>query len=258
MRLSFGKWAWSAFVVTLVTMLVLGLLRLFNLQVGSIVLWFSCIATYWVLSCLAILPWDVYFSACETLDKILACEQKGGKVVADNITFVLKAKKRSLIISIFLHIVVASVFCGLALWEPLYYYAAIAAMFLVFLRPGIRAVEHITAKLYQIRYEIKFPEDDVWELKDRLGRIELNEKEFKAGMDHIGKTKEQVIKAIEDVREQYLKVRTFELDERMRNIEVAHELIRTEVLTKIDTFNDASAFKSAWDRIFGDLAKKLK
>lgn len=116
------------------------------------------------------IPWNAYFKAREIIFEAEVSSLKNINFREEGLKFAKNVGKRSLIVSILLH-----VFSALGLFLVAYfqisqvgYYSAVLILLLTFLRPGIRFYEYLYKKLEMIRQEIHFPRDDLQTLKDKV------------------------------------------------------------------------------------------
>lgn len=254
---SFKKWVWQAILFSLFTALVFMFLKWLNLQVGTAALWVSGVAMYWVLSGITILPWNVYFAADDTLFEILETERKGGKVVEQDKKFALLAKRNSLIVAVLIHIFTSIIFFILALFTDLgsiCYLAAGAALSLTILRPSIRAVDHLVSRLNSIGNHAKYPRDDIYDLKERLQKLEFYDKTAEDLQKKFQERYEELRKEFDNkciiIQNAYDKP-----TQRIREFENLLDHMQKELSDKIDSFDDAVAFKTAWERVVPEFAK---
>lgn len=257
MERSFQKWVGQAIAFTVFTAVVFLLLQWFKMDIGDLTLWVSGIAIYWVLSGITILPWNIYLAAMDTIQEMRETEEKGGQVNERDHEYALMAKKRSGICAVALHLFTAVVFFGLAVFTDLgtiCYIASAAALSLTFLRPFIRNVEHTVARLGNIRHKVKFPRDDVYEIKRRLQMIESYDetakdmkKSFEEKVKELEASYQQKYDSLQESMERGSK-KAYDIEQLILHIE-------KNISAKIDTFDDAVAFKAAWERVAPELAK---
>ncbi|NUM35512.1 MAG: hypothetical protein HUU50_13275 [Candidatus Brocadiae bacterium] len=254
---SFSKWIWQAIVFTFFTAVVFTILNWLNWKMGTATLWVSGVVIYWVLSGITILPWNVYFAADEALHEILETERKGKQCNEEDKVFARKARRNAGIIAVFIHVFTALVFFLLALFTDLgliCYLAAAAAIALTVLRPSMRAMEHIVSRLQNIGRHARFPRDDIYDLKERILKLESYDKtaeqlqkEFHQKTEELKKEYEVRCTMIQEAYEKPV--------QRIREFEKLLDYMQKEIIDKIDSFDDAIAFKTAWDRVAPELAK---
>lgn len=257
MHRSFHKWIGQAVLFTILTVCLFLLLKWLNAPIGTVTLWVSGVAIYWVLSGITILPWNIYFVADDTLDEMRKTEDKGGTVNPQDKAYAQQAKRKAGILAISAHLLTAVVFLLLAIFTALgsiCYVAAGAALALTILRPAVRSVEHIVARLQTIQERSRFPRDDVYDLKKRLGELE----NYDAVAKELQKSFDATCKALQQSHDEQCAAMHagFEKNsQRVHELEQAILLVQREITQKIDTFDDAVAFKTAWERVVPELAK---
>ena len=256
----FGIWISQAIGLSVIVGLVFIGLKAFDMDVGTTMAWVSGVACYWVLSAITVLPWNVHFMSRDVLDAMLATEEKGGTIDTRDRDYAVLARNRSGQVAIAIHIISATAFAALAAYTPLGtigYFAAVAALGLTVVRPAIRSVEHVLGRLNAIEGRTHFPRDDVYDLKERMDKLahfddiakELRE-DFKETREEIQKTHEDAWRGINEESKAF-GTRVDALD---KHISQMHR----EVSDKIDTFDDAVAFKTAWDRIAPEIGKVFR
>ena len=63
------------------------------------------------------------------------------------------------------------------------YISSGAALLLTILRPTVRLYEYLATRLAAIRQEFQYPRQDIYELRDRLGNLEMNVKRIEEKLD---------------------------------------------------------------------------
>ena len=256
MRNSFMKWMSQAIIFTFFTACVFFAMKWLEINVGTAVVWISGIVIYWILSAITILPWNLFFKADDVLEDMRKTEEKDKDIDAKDKEYAIKMKKISGIAAIAIHLVTASVFFIIAILNSnnLYYIASVAALCLTVLRPFIRSIQHALGRLSTIHHNAKFPRDDVFELKRRIDQLEYYDetaKELKKTFDKRYKDLiEQYNESCAHIQKQYQ-----QNEATIRNFEKQLMNIHSEIIDKIDSFDDAVAFKTAWDRVAPELAK---
>jgi len=156
-----------------VTLLIIGvyaLLRWQEIPMGDLVDWLTGIAIFWWLLATVTIPWNMHFAAKALVEDAKTSAQKNIKLRAEDVAYAEKIANRYRQVAIGLHLITAS---GLALMAylnltPLGYWAAGVALLLTFLRPLMRMYEYVVARLANIRQEIRYPRDDVSELRQKV------------------------------------------------------------------------------------------
>lgn len=254
---SFQRWVWQAILFTFFTAAIFLLLRWLQINIGDVTLWVSGVAIYWVLSGITILPWNVYFRADETLEEMRKTEEKGGVCNEKDKEYAKKAKRKSGLLAVILHCLTAIGFLLLAMFTQLgviCYLAAVAALGLTILRPAIHSVEHILVRLNHIQEAVRFPRDDVYDLKERLGKLEHYDETAKSLQKMFDERYEDLQKAYEEKVELHHQLSEKSAN-RVKELEQVILKVQREIVNKIDTFDDAVAFKTAWERVAPELGK---
>lgn len=127
----------------------------------------------------------MHFQAKEILADVEISKQKEIKVREEDIAYAKKIAKRYLVMALLMHLISAVVFYVLAYFEvsSLGYWSSIAALLLTVLRPAVRLHDYIIHRLQNIREQIRFPREDVHELKAKLTEIENCLKTLEARFD---------------------------------------------------------------------------
>lgn len=260
MRYSFQKWIWHGILFTIFTALLFTVLQWFQINPGDITLWVSAVVIYWVLSGITILPWNLYFAADDVLQEMRETEEKGGTPNAQDKTYAVQVKKRAFWLALCLHLVTALAFLALAVFTQLgmiCYVASLAALALLLLRPSMRAVDHMVARLQRLGERARFPRDDVYELKKRVTEMagyddtaKQMQKSFDAKCEELDRNYKEHLAAAQDIMDKHSR--------RIKELEYMIEHIQQGISDKINTFDDAVAFKTAWDRVVSELAEAVR
>lgn len=256
----FHQWIWQAILFTILTLMVFLVLKYFQLTVGTVALWVSGVAIYWVLSGLVILPWNIYFAADDALEEIRQTQEKGGKINDYDKEYATATKKKARFWAILLHIFTALVFFILAIFTQygtICYVAAGAALGLTGLRPAIRTMEHMLARLSHIQDKARFPRDDVYELKQRVAKMEYYDTVAKQ-LDESFDKKSKELTGLFDSKCEAMQEAVDKQAARIRELEQLILHVQGNISNKIDSFNDAVAFKTAWERVAPELAKLFR
>ena len=119
-------------------------------------------------------PWNIHFKAKETLFDAEQSIEKEISVDEKQLKYVKLLVKRSLIIAIFLHILSTIGLYTLAATgiSAVGYISSGAALLLTGLRPAISAYEYLYKRLTNIGRELKYPREDILELRNRFNAVE--------------------------------------------------------------------------------------
>lgn len=164
----------SSFGLGALFLLLYAALQWLGFSLGSLADWLIGIAIFWWLVIVVTVPWNVYFEAKEVLNEAEISRGKNIPVDQKQIDYAEKITQWSIIAAIALHLISALVLYILAATgvTPLGYIAAGAALLLTILRPAIRAYQYLASRLRMIRQQIKYPREDIVELRNRFDRLE--------------------------------------------------------------------------------------
>ncbi|MGB3694825.1 MAG: hypothetical protein WA865_11430 [Spirulinaceae cyanobacterium] len=153
---------------------VFGILQWLHIPAGNLADWLIGIASFWWLIAIATIPWNIYFEAREVLVEANTSQEKGLTVEPQKTSYVKKLVRWSLIVAIALHFLSAVTLYILAAAgiSVVGYVSSVATLLLTALRPAIRGYQYLAARLAMIRREIKYPREDVLELRQRFTIIE--------------------------------------------------------------------------------------
>lgn len=166
------SFAASAILLALITFAVL---RFLEMPAGSFLDWLVGIGTFAWLMTVVTVPWNIHFESREVLNEADKSLKKEIDFDDSQLDYVRKLARWSLLGALFLHLLSAAGLYWIA-WSSISvvgYYGAGAALLLTLLRPSVRAYEYISRRLYSIRESIRYPDDDIAQVK-----IELEELKF--------------------------------------------------------------------------------
>ncbi len=160
----------SLFSITIFVLLTFGVLHYMQVSAGTLIDWVVGIAIFWWLMIIVTLPWNMHFAAKEVLVQAKQSEEKDIKVNVADVAFAKKLSKRFFWLAIILHLASAIILALLAYFDitNLGYFSAVAALLLTILRPAIRLQEYIAARLSLITQEMKYPREDIMELRTKF------------------------------------------------------------------------------------------
>ncbi|TAH22193.1 MAG: hypothetical protein EAZ08_01680 [Cytophagales bacterium] len=172
----------SLFSITIFVLLVFGVLRYMQVPAGTLIDWVVGIAIFWWLMIIVTLPWNMHFAAKEVLVQAKQSQDKNINVNPDDIAFAQKLSTRFLRVAIASHLLSALVLVLLSYFgiTDLGYITAAAALLLTVLRPAIRMHEYVAERLNLITQEMKYPREDIAELRAKFYEWEsrLNNAEY--------------------------------------------------------------------------------
>ncbi len=199
----------SLFSITALVLITFGVLRYMEIPAGTIIDWVIGIAIFWWLMIIVTLPWNMHFAAKEVIVQARQSKEKDIKVSEEDVAYAKKLSKRFFWVAIILHLVSAVGLYLLSYFEitSLGYISGLAALLLTLLRPAIRMYEYVAARLSNITHEIKYPRDDLAELRTKFYEWEnkLQTIEFQLNTeerDSLMATQNRLLNSLEnDIRE---------------------------------------------------------
>lgn len=166
-------------------LLIFAGLQWLDISAGSFLDWVIAIAIFEWLLVLVTVPWTVHFEAKEVLAEAETSQDKGIQVERKQLVYTRQVAKWSLFIAIVLHLVSAVSFYALAATgiSVIGYISSGAALLLTFLRPAVRGYQYLAARLKAIRQQIKYPREDVQELRSRFQALEKKVASIEESLD---------------------------------------------------------------------------
>ena len=183
--MSFRGFVFSLFSLAALVLLTYFALQLLRVPVGSLVDWLVGVAVLWWLAAVTILPWNAHFAALAVVEEAAASRKKGIVVDEEQVAFARRVASRFRTVAIGLHLLTAAVLFALAYYHVVAvgYPAAVAALALTFVRPAERAYEHLRERLSLLQHQVRYPREDVLELRDRVSLLETRLKEIQTSLD---------------------------------------------------------------------------
>jgi hypothetical protein len=155
-------------------LLVFGILKWLQIPTGSFLDWVIAVAIFEWLLAIVTIPWNIHFEAKEVIAEATESTEKGIKIDQKQVNYARIIAKRSLFIAITLHLISAIGFYTLAVLgiSAIGYLGSVAALLLTILRPAVRAYQYLAARLTMIRQQVKYPREDILELRSRFTQLE--------------------------------------------------------------------------------------
>lgn len=155
-------------------LLVFGILKWLQIPTGSFLDWVIAVAIFEWLLAIVTIPWNIHFEAKEVIAEATESTEKGIKIDQKQVNYAQVIAKRSLFAAITLHLISAIGFYTLAVLgiSAIGYLGSAAALLLTILRPAIRAYQYLAARLTMIRQQVKYPREDILELRNRFRELE--------------------------------------------------------------------------------------
>ena len=177
----------AGFTAGLVILLLLafGILQWVHVPAGSFLDWVIGGASFWWLTIIVTVPWNIHFQAKEVLAEAEQSAEKEIAVDAKQIKYVKLLAKRALLAAIALHLLSAIGLYTLAITgiSAVGYVSSGAALLLTLLRPAVRGYEYLAVRLAMIGERVKYPREDVLELRDRVAGLESAVKNLQEQLD---------------------------------------------------------------------------
>ncbi|MEC4895262.1 MAG: hypothetical protein SAL07_06555 [Oscillatoria sp. PMC 1051.18] len=169
----------------IIILLTYGILQWLHIPAGSLVDWLIGIASFWWLLVIVTVPWNVYFDAREVLAEAAVSEEKNIPVDQKKINYVKIVSRWSLVVAIALHLISAIALYWLAAVgiSAVGYASSAATVLLTALRPTIRGYQYLAMRLHMIRQEVKYPREDIFELRQRFHTLEETIKRIQEQLD---------------------------------------------------------------------------
>ncbi|MFB2895734.1 hypothetical protein ACE1CI_22735 [Aerosakkonemataceae cyanobacterium BLCC-F50] len=155
-------------------LLVFGILKWLQIPTGSFLDWVIAVAIFEWLLAIVTIPWNIHFEAKEVIAEATESTEKGIKIEQKQVNYARIIAKRSLFVAITLHLISAIGFYTLAVLgiSAIGYLGSVAALLLTILRPAVRAYQYLAARLTMIREQVKYPREDILELRHRFRELE--------------------------------------------------------------------------------------
>jgi hypothetical protein len=174
-----------SFGLGITALIAYAILQWLHIPVGNFVDWFIGIASFSWLLIIVTVPWNIYFDAREVIAEANISQEKKIPVDQKQLNYVSQVSKISIIVALALHILSA---LGLYLLSatgisPVGYISSIATLLLTFLRPAVRTYKYLATRLAMIRQQIKYPREDVIELRGKVTQLETDVKQLLKEMD---------------------------------------------------------------------------
>ncbi len=173
------------FGLAMLTIMIFSALRWLNIPSGHFVDWIIGTLTIWWLLVIVTVPWNVYFEAKAVSAEAAHSASIGIAIDQKQMNYVSKLTRNALIVAILLHVFsAAGLFalsaCGIS---PVGYVGSGAAILLTFVRPSVRAYEYLWEKLIAIKHKVKYPREDVVELRNRTQVLETKLEQLEQQLD---------------------------------------------------------------------------
>ena len=169
----FGKYLGSAFGLSLLALLIFIVLQWLKVPAGSMIDWIIGIISFWWLLVVVTVPWNIHFKAREVMDAAHDSRHRKINFKPEDLAYAQQWVGRSLVIAIALHAISAGALYALAATgiSPVGYISSVAALLLTLLRPVVRAYEYVVRRLSALNARVRYPHDDVVELREQVATL---------------------------------------------------------------------------------------
>jgi hypothetical protein len=174
-----------AIALSLFALLVFVLLSVLHAPAGRFVDWLVGIASFWWLLVIVTVPWNIHFEARQVVADAADSAARGIRVNAEQVAYARRWVPRALLIALALHAASAIALYWLAAAgiSAVGYVSAGAALLLTALRPAVRAYEYVAGRLAAIRHELRYPREDVVQLRADVERLASRVKALETAID---------------------------------------------------------------------------
>ena len=241
----FAKYISFTISLGILTMIIGVVVQWLDIAAGNLIDWLIGIASFWWLLIIVTIPWNIYFDACETLNEAKISAEKDLEIDEQQLKYVRKVARWSIIGAIALHIISAIALYILAISgiSNVGYISSGLTLLLTILRPAIRGYQYLTSRLLSIKQEIKYPREDAIELNYKVTAIEKNIKKLESLLDVENAdsliSKQQQIS--QDNKTALLHQKALLEEYKAQNI-VAHEQLSREAKHAISQLSEDSQF----------------
>ncbi|MFN3360814.1 MAG: hypothetical protein ACK421_05215 [Pseudanabaenaceae cyanobacterium] len=168
--------------IFLFVLVIVGLTQWLQVPIGSVQDWLTGGAIFGWLLLVVTVPWNIHFRARQVINDAESSRERGIYLDKQQVEFARAWVNRSLAIALSLHLISALGFYLLAKYSggQIGYWGAAGALLLTFLRPIVSAYEYLTNRLQEIAQQVRYPREDVIELRYRLEGLEHNVRQLQA------------------------------------------------------------------------------
>jgi hypothetical protein len=167
------------------SVIVFGAMRFLNISTGQLVDWIVGVLSAWWMLLIVTVPWNIFFEAQDLINE--AKESTAAKIAVDpnSVRYAQKVARVALLGALSLHVFTAVVLFCLSYFHitPVGQIASIAALLLTALRPVVRGYEHLSEKLRLLKQRVRYPREDVVELRNLTLALEGKVRELESALD---------------------------------------------------------------------------
>ena len=241
----FGKYIGFSISLGILALIVGGIGQWLHISAGNFIDWLIGIASFWWLLVIVTIPWNIYFDAREALFEFAVSTEKGLEIDHQQLSYVQKVARWSIIGAIALHLIsaIALYFLAVTGISNVGYVSSGLTLLLTILRPAIRGYQYLTARLSNIKKEVKYPREDAIELRSKVKQLAIAIKSIETKLDPENPdslvSKQQ--QASQANRNQLLHLKAL-LEELQAKNAVQHEQLSREAQNAIAQLNEDSQF----------------
>ena len=240
-----GRYVGFSISLGILAVIVGGIVQWFHISAGNLIDWLIGIASFWWLLIIITIPWNIYFDARETLTEAKVSQKKGLEVELNQLNYVQKVARWSILGAIALHVISALALYLLAITgiSNVGYVSSSLTLLLTILRPAIRGYQYLTARLLTIKKEVKYPRQDAIELRSRVKTLETAIKKIENLLDT--KNPNSLISKQQQISQENrnsLARQKALLEEYQAKNTVEHEQLSREAKNAISQLNEDSQF----------------
>lgn len=172
-------------VLVVLILATFAILQWLGMPAGRFLDWVIGAASFWWLSVIVTVPWNIYFMARKVLAEAAPSQKLQITTSQERLHAVNRIARHSLWMAIALHLVSATGLFLLAAFRvsAIGYLASAAALLLTGLRPAIAFYRYLSQWLTRVEREVKYPREDVVELRNRVGQLETSNQHLSQQLD---------------------------------------------------------------------------
>ncbi len=220
----------------IILLIAFSVLQSLHISAGTFLDWLIGGATFWWLLVIVTVPWNIYFESKEVLAEAWQSKEKGITVDEKQIKYVKILAKRSLILALALHIISAIALYILAFTgiSSVGYIGSASALLLTILRPAVRGYDYLARRLAAIRSEVKYPREDIEELRNRVLYLEGTVEQLKNNLnpDNAGSFAAAQQREVQGIRNDLTRISSLQEQLKASN-QAEHENLRREAQNAI-------------------------
>lgn len=156
-----------------------------HVPAGRFLDWVIGLASFWWLLAILTVPWDLHYESRAVEVEARESQARGIPVDEAKVAYARTWARRALVAALLLHAASALALFALSLFgvSPVGTVGAIAVLALTALRPLVRGYDYLRARLESIHGEIRYPREDVVELRSRVGALEASVEALRKSLD---------------------------------------------------------------------------